>query len=400
MRRGRALGLSLLGLFVSAAIAGYAFEGNALAHASDLARVGQTPGPDASVLSVIAVFSGLGCLLVGSLVVARRPRHPVGWLLLFTGTGWVVFNGATYLAYTEMPQHRLIGEIALVVWAPGVALTGAAIVLLLAFFPAGTIARGWRRAAAGLLLASVLCDVAACLVRIWLEPSGDRWFRNPIGLRSVATVSKQIAIVTPFVIVVLALVMAVDLVVRWLRSSGVERQQMKFLGLAVVVEIPLLVVLVSTIPSSNGWEAWFFTALTAFALAIGFAIIRLGLWDIDRVISRTVAYVIVTGLVVSAYIGLVTLATQVLGFSSAISVAASTLIAAALFAPLRRRAQAIVDRRFNRARYDAQLTLAEFASRLRDLVDTALVRSELSDTIGMTLDPSTVAVWVRPPARR
>ena len=124
------------------------------------------------------------------------------------------------------------------------------------------------------------------------------------------------------------------------------------------------------------------------------AILRYRLYDIDRIISRTLAYAIVTGLLVGVYAGLVLLATQVLSVHTPVAVAASTLAAAALFNPLRRRVQQVVDRRFNRARYDADQTVAAFAARLKDAVDLDSVRDDLAGVVHQALEPAHVSVWI------
>ena len=128
-------------------------------------------------------------------------------------------------------------------------------------------------------------------------------------------------------------------------------------------------------------------------MAIGIAVLRYRLYDIDRVISRTVAYAIVTGLLVGTYAGLVLLATQVLGIHTPVAVAAATLAAAALFSPVRRRVQRAVDRRFNRARYDADQTVAAFAARLKDAVDLDAVRDDLAGVVHQALEPAHVSLW-------
>ena len=128
---------------------------------------------------------------------------------------------------------------------------------------------------------------------------------------------------------------------------------------------------------------------------MGVAILKYRLYDIDRILSRTVAYAIITGLLVGVYAGLVLLATQVLRFSSPVAVAASTLAAAALFTPLRRRVQRAVDRRFNRARYDADRDGHPFAARLQDAVDLDTVRADLATVVRAALQPAHVSVWMR-----
>ncbi len=129
-------------------------------------------------------------------------------------------------------------------------------------------------------------------------------------------------------------------------------------------------------------------------VGLGVAILRYRLYDIDRIISRTLAYALVTGLLVGVYAALVLLATRVLSVSSPVAVAASTLAAAALFNPLRRRVQQAVDRRFNRARYDADKTVAAFAARLKDAVDLDSVRDDLAGVVHQALEPAHVSVWI------
>ena len=134
--------------------------------------------------------------------------------------------------------------------------------------------------------------------------------------------------------------------------------------------------------------------LAALPVSIGVAILKYRLYAIDRIISRTLAYAIVTGLLVGVYAGLVLLATRVLSFHSTVAVAASTLAAAALFSPLRRRVQQVVDRRFNRARYDADQTVAAFAAHLKDAVDLDSVRDDLAAAVQQALEPARLSVWI------
>jgi hypothetical protein len=129
-------------------------------------------------------------------------------------------------------------------------------------------------------------------------------------------------------------------------------------------------------------------------VCMGVAILRYRLFDIDRIISRTLAYALVTGLLVGVYAGLVLLATQVFRFHSTVAVAAATLAAAALFTPLRHRVQRLVDRRFNRARYDADTTVAAFAARLQDAVDLGSVRDDLAAVVQQALEPAHISVWI------
>jgi hypothetical protein len=179
------------------------------------------------------------------------------------------------------------------------------------------------------------------------------------------------------------------------RSSGIRRQQLKWLlaGSAVTPAGLGLAVLLRGFPWANAIGVIAFLALP---VSIGVAVLRYRLFDIDRIVSRTLAYAIVTGLLVGVYAGLVLLTTEVFGFHTPVAVAASTLAAAALFSPVRRRVQRLVDRRFNRARYDAETTVAAFADRLKDAVNLDAARDDLAQTVHQALEPAHLSVWVSP----
>jgi hypothetical protein len=180
-------------------------------------------------------------------------------------------------------------------------------------------------------------------------------------------------------------------VLTWRRSSGERRQQLKWLLSGAVVfaavGVPSLVV------TSSLWEI-LTLGFAALPVGIGIGILKYRLYEIDRIISRTLSYAIVTGLLVGVYASLVLLATRVLDVHGTVAVAAATLAAAALFAPVRRRVQRIVDRRFNRARYDADRTVAAFAARLQDAVDLDTVRDDLLAAARTSLEPTHLSVWL------
>jgi hypothetical protein len=183
------------------------------------------------------------------------------------------------------------------------------------------------------------------------------------------------------------------------RSSGERRQQLKCLlgGFAACLAGLLLAITLGNAPGVLrviGHVA--ILAIFALPVSMGVAILKYRLYDIDRIISRTLAYAIVTGLLVGVYAGLVLLATQVLGRQSPVAVAAATLAAAALFNPVRHRVQHAVDRRFNRARYDADQTVAAFAARLQEAVDLHRVRDDLTATVHQALEPTHITVWTAP----
>ena len=182
---------------------------------------------------------------------------------------------------------------------------------------------------------------------------------------------------------------AVSMIVRFRRSGLEQRQQLKWFLYASVVSAAVVFV-ASDFTKNPLPEVEILVPL--IPAAVGIAIFKYRLYDIDRLISRTLAYVIVTGLLVGVYAGLVILA-GVLGFSTPPAVAIATLAAAALFSPLRRRVQHAVDKRFNRVRYDAELTAAAFAARLRDALDLDTVRADLRQTVDGAVQPAHISIW-------
>jgi len=183
---------------------------------------------------------------------------------------------------------------------------------------------------------------------------------------------------------------------RYRRAAGERRQQLKWLysGAAVTVACLAIVVMV---PTSGSWSVIgdaFGVGTAALPVCIGVAVLRYRLYAIDRIISRVISYAIITAVLAGVFTGLVLLATQVLPVKSPVAVAAATLAVAALFNPLRRRVQRTVDRRFNRARYDADLTVAAFASRLKDAADLDSVREDLATVVQKALEPAHISVWM------
>jgi hypothetical protein len=183
-------------------------------------------------------------------------------------------------------------------------------------------------------------------------------------------------------------------VLSYRRSSGERRQQLKWLMVgSAVTAVGLGGAFLGGITGS-GASILALPGFFALPLSIAVAVLRYRLFDIDRIISRTLAYAIVTGLLVGVYAGIVLLATRVVSITSTVAVAASTLAAAALFNPLRIRVQRMVDRRFNRARYDADRTVAAFAARLQDAVDPETARAELLAVVHRSLEPAQISVWI------
>jgi hypothetical protein len=224
----------------------------------------------------------------------------------------------------------------------------------------------------------VRIDAAGNLISTGLPHGGLLAVAAPLGLGLI------LVIVVSFV---------AHQVFSWRRATGERRQQLKWLATGAAVTLVVVAASLGFSSASLVGEI-LGIGLAALPVGIGVGILKYRLYDIDRIISRTLAYAIVTGLLVGVYAGLVLLATRVLPLSSPVAVAASTLAAAALFSPLRRRVQRAVDRRFNRARYDADQTVAAFAARLKDAVDLDTVRDDLAGAVHQALEPAHVSVWI------
>jgi hypothetical protein len=211
---------------------------------------------------------------------------------------------------------------------------------------------------------------------------------------------------TAVLVLIFAIVIsAAGLIVRGIRAKGIERQQFKWLGFAALSIVLVILANSELIPLLPGIldtlaEA---VAFTAVPLAIGVAVLRYRLWDIDVIIRKTVQYAIVTALLAALYIGLIVglqaLFSDLIGQTSTVIVVLSTLVIAALFTPLRRRVQAAVDRRFYRQKYDAEQVLAEFAATLRDETDLDTLTAELLRVIQETMQPEFVSIWLQEPPR-
>jgi len=336
--------------------------------------------------------------LVGAVTASLRPRHPVGWLLLAIG-GLGVASQFGY-AYSVGPAYPAAASLLSVpqafVFIAASALLISAVVLvaiLILVFPTGSLGRGWRRRTVGAVaVVYVLSLIPSVFVR---QLSGDaNTYANPLTPRGLGGLFSTLTGVFSVTLALIFLGVALDAVLRLRRSRGIQHQQMKWLAYASALLVPALVIAVA-------FSAWWsviplLVASNGLAASIGLALVRYRLYEIDRIISRTLSYAIVTGLLVCVYVGLVTLTTRVLPFSSPLGVAASTLVAVALFNPLRRRVQRLVDRRFNRARYNAEATVSAFAQRVRDDVDLEVVSSEFVRAVQASVEPAHVSLWLRP----
>jgi len=383
-RLASALGLAVLALTV------------ALVPLSILAR--QNPLTNGGETIIVAPFAAVGFVLAW-----RRPGNPIGWLsLAVAGCFLLSTDSGFYAALIYRQGHHLpLGPAALLLyelWAPAL----GALLLVIMLFPDGRLPPGfWRWAwwASSMALALFLAALAVATIgviaghRIRLDAfDGLTAIDHPTGWFAVAQAVWGLA----GVLVLIGCV--ARQLVNWRRSSGERRQQLKWLASGAVVGVTCLIVGLATggdtAPAVLVASGIATAGVAALPLSMGVAILKYRLYDIDRIISRTLAYALVTGVLLGFYAGLVLLATEVLRFSSPVAVAASTLAAAALFTPLRRRVQNTVDRRFNRARYDADRTVAAFAGRLQDEVDLDMVRADLVHVVGAALEPAHVSVWL------
>jgi len=333
----------------------------------------------------------LGFPLVGAATVSSRPRHPVGWLLL--AIGGVGLASQFCFTYSPGPHPSVVQ--ALVLIAAGDFLVTALVLMaiLILVFPTGSPGRAWRRRV--VVAVAVVCLLGDITAAFAPGLSGDASnYANPLRPLGFGGLISILTTVFDLLALVVFLGTALDAFRRLRRSQGVQRQQLKWLAYASALLVPSVVIAIAI---ASWWSPIpLIVATNGLAASIGVAIVRHRLYDIDRLISRTLAYATVTGLLIGVYVGLVTLATRVLPYSSALGVAASTLVAVALFNPLRRRVQRLVDRRFNRARYDAEATVSAFAQRVRDDVNLEVVSSEFVRAVQSSVEPSHVSLWLRP----
>jgi hypothetical protein len=350
----------------------------------------------------------VACWASGSLLAYHQPRNAIGWVLLASAAFFALDSAATaWSTYVYVDHHRgaPLGPLAVVLqpsWAPGIALFAVSIVL----FPDGRIPAGrwrvglcaflavalaWLGGAFGIAIYAIAThavniDSGGNLVMIDRPGGGNAWwgivqdvFFPLLGLSALAWVGRQVA--------------------AFRHSDAVQRLQLKWLvgGAA----LSLIGAITSVYGSSDSGVLGVIgnvigLSLIAFPLAIGIAVSRYRLYEVDRVISRTLAYALLTGVLVGTFLGLIVLSTDVLALSGRVGVAASTLAAAALFNPLRVRVQRLVDRRFNRARYNADATVAAFTARLRDALEADAIRHELLDTVNRAVQPTHASLWIKP----
>jgi hypothetical protein len=358
----------------------------------------RTDGQDA--FFVVALVS---CVAVGGLVASRRPRNPIGWFFIASAACFALQSFALQYAFYglrtdpgSLPVAEAMAWVQTWIWAPGVMLLLSFLPL---YFPEGRlVSRRWRWVVGSSLLVSAALTIQSALLPGDSRGSG---LVNPLGVEALEPLLElsDPLLFAPYFAVLFA--SAASIVVRFRRSSGEERQQIKWLAYTVsvmpvwflvnpvIVDDPLLV---------GAIDALLFAGLP---VATGVAILRYRLYEIDRIINRTLVYGALTVALASIYVGgvvlLETLFRALAGQGSQLSIVASTLVIAALFGPLRRRIQGLIDRRFYRGRYDAARTLAEFNTRLRDATDLGNLSEDLIRVVRETMQPEHVSLWLRAP---
>jgi hypothetical protein len=350
--------------------------------------------------SLLDTLIPLSFAAVGAVVTVKRPDNRVGWALSLSGLAQLaggVCGGYAELALLAKPEAGLpagaaAGAISDGSWTPII----AGIFLLILLFPQGRLPSSRWRAVAWL----VLVGLAAIWFLIATSPghlgAPLKAYENPL-----AFASSKSYVVAVFPIIGICFVgtglAGINLLLRFWRSRGVERQQFKWLAASAAFFVAMAPVALA-FNYSGAVGAVFAVALIALPVSVGIAVLRYRLYEIDVIVRRTLVYGVLSGGLAALYFGIV-LALQLVFSSVAggsdLAIAGSTLAVAALFRPARRRVQAFVDRRFYRHKYDAERTLAAFAARLRDEIDLEALRAELTTVVAETMKPAHVSLWLR-----
>jgi hypothetical protein len=366
-----------------------------------LDQMAHQPGPKGSFSVTFVVAVMVPAVAVGALLAARRPRNPIGWLLL------VIFLLAVapvgdYLIIDYRLHHGTLplGSVAVVLsnsWPVWLVL----IAIMLWVFPDGLLPPGqWRPVAVILVTAGVLWALAATAAgaaavarhAVVIDASGNLANKTTGLTAALQTFSA-------FGVLASLLVWLVVQVPRYRRAPYERRQQLKWLYTGAAIFVVSLFLAVLTPGGPSAWDLAVNDVISPIGFAVlpvcvGVAVLKYRLYAIDRIISRVISYTLVSAVLAGIFAGLVLLATRVLPFRTPVGVAVATLAAAALFNPLRRRVQRAVDRRFNRSRYNAETVIAAFTARLRGTVDLDMMRSDLVGVVHEAFQPAHVSVWL------
>jgi len=370
-------------------------------------------GGDSGVLIFVLPF--LTFPLVGALIASRRSNNPIGWICVAVGLIWMILPLSTaYGVYGlvvrpgSVPFPAAIGSLGEWIWAPAVGLISIYLILL---FPDGRLpSKRWRPLAWVSGVAIILVSAGSALTPGPME--GLPGIRNPLGLEKYPWVGDATLSLT-LLLPLCMLASAVSLVLRFLRSGGERREQIKWLAFAASIlglGFASYVIPGNILPDDAGgvgplWENLLEDAVTlSFAgvpVAVGIAILRYRLYEIDILINRTLVYGSLTATLVAIYFGGIVLLQRLFvvltGERSTLAVVASTLLIAALFNPLRRRIQSFIDRRFYRSKYDARKTLEGFSAKLRDETDLEALNNDLVGVVRDTMQPAHASLWLRSP---
>jgi hypothetical protein len=352
--------------------------------------------------SVPPTLAGFTASLVGAVLASRRPRHPVGWLLLALGLCLATSGAAAgYVPYGlvlrpgALPAAEIVARLYPTVIDAALAALGFVLLLTPTGAPPSPRWRWWAWGSAGataaLLVAATIAPGSLDAGVLVVEgPQEFRAFGGTLRLANQAALAAAILTI---------LAGTVSLVVRFRHARGIERQQLRWVALAASLTGMAMGAVAVLVAAGEvnlaGWVA--VLCLVLLPLATGAAILRYRLYDLDRIISRTVAYGLLTLLLGGGYAAVVLGLGQLLGRRSpSLVVAGATLAVAAMFQPARRRVQAVVDRRFNRRRYDAARTIQAFSARLRQQVDLDALTSELLAVVEEAVQPTQASLWLRP----
>lgn len=371
--------------------------------------------PSGSAFDLVFTSLIMGFPLVGLLILRQQPRNVIGWLMEGVGLVWGIsglldayaFYGLV-VAPGSLPAPDVVAALLEGIWAPGIGLMGTFVILM---YPDGHLpSPRWRPAAwlSGVTL--VMVTLVIDLIPGQLQEGPVPGMANPIGWQAGEGVLTILLIVFLPLVPLSILLCVTGLVTRFRRSRGIERQQLKWLASAgaVVASLYLLAMLshlltgttaLTQTPALDILQKVCLLSFVILPVAIGMAVLRHGLYEVDVVINRTLVYATLTAMLVVVYLGsvlLLQLALSPLTNESDLAVAGSTLTVAAVFRPARFRIQRTVERRFYRSKYDAGLTVEEFAARLRREVDLDAVGADLRDTIHASVQPAHVSLWIRP----
>jgi hypothetical protein len=357
-------------------------------------------------LALVVAFTAF--MVVGAVIVAHRPGNALGWI--FSAIGLLSSAGVLTMEYAEYAYLTRPGSLpgaALAAWFSWwwLPILGLIFVFTLLLFPTGRLpSPRWRPVAvAGALAVAAVTVLGAVQPTLKLQ-NEEVYLPNPVGLAGAP--DPEDGAVGAVLLGVLAACMVasvVSVVLRFRRSSGVERQQLKWFTYAAALMLVANVVTFTVLPEGLASDVLFGLSIAFVPIAAGVAILRHRLYDIDRLINRTLVYAALTAVLGTVYAGAVLVLGLLGGAGGELpswAVAGATLAVAALFQPARRRIQAVVDRRFNRRRYDAAKTVEAFSARLRDQVDLDTLSAELLAGVEQTLEPTTVSLWLRPSAVR